>query len=269
MRNHVRTTVRPCRIACPTRCNHVTIRQRPCDNDIVSMAARLVLIPLPMSESPRFDVSVILPFGDDEELVGIAVRRTAEHLRGLGLSFEILAIDEDSRRQLARRPRAAARRGPRASRHARAGSRPGRRCRRRSRAGHAARSSRRPMSRALRSTVSATRAAACSPVKATPRSRSLGSRSLIAFARSSRSAARASSVAAMHRRLAKRLQVRNLSVRVAGPTGVAAKTAVGRLRAFAARGNRVASPTGAPRDRAAIIRGRHVTRCSRSCRSGF
>jgi hypothetical protein len=40
--------------------------------------------------------------------------------------------------------------------------------------------------------------------------------------------------AAMHRRLAKRLQVRNLSVRIAGPTGVAAKkTAYGRLRAFA------------------------------------
>jgi hypothetical protein len=39
--------------------------------------------------------------------------------------------------------------------------------------------------------------------------------------------------AAMHRRLTKRLQVRNLSVRIAGPTGVAAKTAVGRLRAFA------------------------------------
>ena len=38
---------------------------------------------------------------------------------------------------------------------------------------------------------------------------------------------------AMHRRLAKRLQERNLSIRVAGPTGVAAKTAVSRLRAFA------------------------------------
>jgi hypothetical protein len=37
----------------------------------------------------------------------------------------------------------------------------------------------------------------------------------------------------MHRRLAKRLQVRNLSLRVAGPTGVAAKSAVSRLRAFA------------------------------------
>jgi glycosyltransferase involved in cell wall biosynthesis len=50
-----------------------------------------------MADSPRYDVSVILPFGDDEEAVGIAVRRTAEHLRGLGLTFEILAIDEDSR----------------------------------------------------------------------------------------------------------------------------------------------------------------------------
>ncbi len=49
-----------------------------------------------MSERPRFDVSVVLPFGDDEEAVGVAVKRTAEHLRGLGLSFEVLAIDEDS-----------------------------------------------------------------------------------------------------------------------------------------------------------------------------
>src|SRR3954467_776026 len=49
-----------------------------------------------MSERPRFDISVILPFGDVEEAVGIAVRRTAEHLRTLGVSFEILAIDEDS-----------------------------------------------------------------------------------------------------------------------------------------------------------------------------
>lgn len=60
------------------------------------MAARLVLGPGPMFDSPRFDVSVVMPFGDDEEFVGIAVRRTAEHLRGLGLAFEILAIDEDS-----------------------------------------------------------------------------------------------------------------------------------------------------------------------------
>src|SRR5882757_10840516 len=61
-----------------------------------SMAARLVLFAETMSETARFDVSVILPFGDDEEAVGIAVKRTAEHLRQLDLSFEILAIDEDS-----------------------------------------------------------------------------------------------------------------------------------------------------------------------------
>src|SRR5580692_6665119 len=63
---------------------------------VPSTAARLLLYPLTMAETTRFDVSVILPFGDDEEAVGIAVRRTAEHLRGLGLAFEILAIDEDS-----------------------------------------------------------------------------------------------------------------------------------------------------------------------------
>src|SRR3954462_2912757 len=58
--------------------------------------AHLLLLAEAMSESARYDVSVILPFGDDEEAVGIAVKHTAEHLRGLGLSFEILAIDEDS-----------------------------------------------------------------------------------------------------------------------------------------------------------------------------
>jgi len=60
------------------------------------MPAQSVLLPDAMSEGARYDVSVILPFGDDEELVGIAIRRTAEHLRGLQLSFEILAVDEDS-----------------------------------------------------------------------------------------------------------------------------------------------------------------------------
>jgi hypothetical protein len=60
------------------------------------MAAYLVLKAPPMLETSRYDVSVILPFGDDEEAVGIAVKRTAEHLRGLKLAFEILAIDEDS-----------------------------------------------------------------------------------------------------------------------------------------------------------------------------
>ena len=44
-----------------------------------------------------FDVSVVLTFSDDEEIIGNACRRVAAHLRGRGLSFEIIAVDEDSR----------------------------------------------------------------------------------------------------------------------------------------------------------------------------
>ena len=47
--------------------------------------------------SPRtYDVSVIVPFRDDEDLIGTAVDRIASHLRSLKVSFEILAVDEDS-----------------------------------------------------------------------------------------------------------------------------------------------------------------------------
>lgn len=49
-----------------------------------------------MSESPRFDLSVVLLFGDDEEIIGSALRQLASTLRTTGLSFEILAVDEDS-----------------------------------------------------------------------------------------------------------------------------------------------------------------------------
>lgn len=42
------------------------------------------------------DLSVLVPFGDDEEVIGTAVRRTALYLREQGLSFELLAIDEGS-----------------------------------------------------------------------------------------------------------------------------------------------------------------------------
>ncbi len=49
-----------------------------------------------MSATPDCDVSVIIPFTDAEERVGAAGRRVAEHLRALGLSFEILAVDENS-----------------------------------------------------------------------------------------------------------------------------------------------------------------------------
>lgn len=203
------------------------------------MAARLLLGPLPMPEGPRFDVSVILPFGDDEEFVGIAVRRTAEHLRGLGVSFEILAIDEDSGDN-----------------------------------SHAVLALLRAEVPELRVThasgrgrgvdVGAARAQGTLLVITTPDvagasldgigdacRRLLGGdgdadvalgrytvahrmRSLVAFR-----GARLLGVA-MHRRLAKRLQVRHLAVRLTGPTGVAASSAVGRWRAFASRGNRVA-----------------------------
>jgi len=49
-----------------------------------------------MQSSPPLDVSVVLPFGDDEEVIGTACQRLARHLEELGLAFEILAVDEDS-----------------------------------------------------------------------------------------------------------------------------------------------------------------------------
>lgn len=196
------------------------------------MAAQSVLLLEPMYEGPRFDVSVILPFGDDEEFVGIAVRRTAEHLRGLGLSFEILAIDEDSGDN-----------------------------------SHAVLALLRSEVPELRVThasargrgidVGAGRAQGTLLVVATPdvASASLDGvgdacRRLLAHEGDAEIALTRYTVAhrirtlaafrgarllgaAMHRRLLKRLQVQNLSVRVAGPTGVAAKSAVSRFRAFA------------------------------------
>ena len=43
-----------------------------------------------------YDISVIIPFSDDEEVIGRACRKVARHLRELGAQFEILAVDEDS-----------------------------------------------------------------------------------------------------------------------------------------------------------------------------
>lgn len=43
-----------------------------------------------------FDLSILLPFGDDEEIIGAAVRRSAQAARALGVHFELLGIDEDS-----------------------------------------------------------------------------------------------------------------------------------------------------------------------------
>ncbi len=187
-----------------------------------------------MPDAARFDVSVILPFGDDEESVGIAVKRTAEHLRSLGVSFEILAIDEDSGDN-----------------------------------SHAVLALLRAEVPELRVThasgrgrgvdVGASRAQGTLLLVSTPDVASAALdgagdavRSLLAGQGDAEVALGRYTVAhrirgmvafrgarllgaAMHRRLAKRLQVRNLSVRLSGPSGAGAKsaTAVGRLRAFA------------------------------------
>jgi Glycosyl transferase family 2 len=47
--------------------------------------------------SPVPDISVVLTIRNDEETVGHQVRGLAAHLRGLGRSFEIVAINDGSR----------------------------------------------------------------------------------------------------------------------------------------------------------------------------
>ncbi|HUS65187.1 MAG TPA: hypothetical protein VMZ28_11620 [Kofleriaceae bacterium] len=42
------------------------------------------------------DVTVVLPFRDDEDLVGSACQRIAHHLAEQGLVFELIAVDEGS-----------------------------------------------------------------------------------------------------------------------------------------------------------------------------
>jgi hypothetical protein len=49
-----------------------------------------------MPHSRSYDVSVVLPFRDDEDVIGMAVRRLAAHLREYGVTFQIIAVDEDS-----------------------------------------------------------------------------------------------------------------------------------------------------------------------------
>ncbi|HUQ05822.1 MAG TPA: glycosyltransferase [Kofleriaceae bacterium] len=44
----------------------------------------------------RYEISVVVPFADDEDTIGAAIQRLADHLRPLDLPFEILAVDEDS-----------------------------------------------------------------------------------------------------------------------------------------------------------------------------
>ena len=193
-----------------------------------------------MVDSPRFDISVILPFGDDEEAVGIAVRRTAEHLRALHLSFEILAIDEDSGDNShavlallrADVPELRVTHAPGRGRGVDVG-----------------------VARAQGTLLLVTTpdvasgaldgiADACRRLLAHQGDAEVAlSRFTVAHRIRSLIAFRGARLVgpAMHRRLVKRLQLRGLATLVSGPTGVAAKASpVARLRAFAARGNRVA-----------------------------
>ena len=185
----------------------------------------------PMSEGTRFDVSVVLPFGDDEEAVGIAVRRIAEYLRALDLGFEILAVDEDSGDNShavlallrADVPELRVTHAPARGRGVGAGAA-------------------RAQGTLLLITTPDVAAASLDGVgdaiarllaNVGDAEVALG-RFTIAHRVRSLAAFRGIRVvgAAMHRRLSKRLQVRNLSLQLSGG-GAVAKTPMGRLRAFA------------------------------------
>jgi len=201
--------------------------------------APILLKPHLMPDSPRFDVSVVLPFGDDEEAVGIAVRRTAEHLRGLGVSFEILAVDEDSgdnshavlallRAQV---PELRVTHAPARGRGVDAGAARAQGTLLLVSTPDVASASLDGIGDAIRRLLANESDAEVNLGRFTVAHRV---RALAAF-RGARLVG-----AAMHRRLSKRLAVHKLGVRVTG-TGVVAKTAVGRLRAFAARAGRASA----------------------------
>jgi len=204
------------------------------------MAAHLLLVPLAMADAPRFDVSVILPFGDDEEAVGVAVRRTAEHLRGLGLHFEILAIDEDSGDNShavlallrAEVPELRVTHASGRGRGVDAGAARAQGTLLVVATPDVAAASLDGMGDACRRLLAGEGDAEVALARYTVAHRV---RSLIAF-RGARLVG-----PAMHRRLVKRLQLRQLAVRLSGAgAGTATTSAVGRLRAFAARAGRVA-----------------------------
>ncbi|HET9620870.1 MAG TPA: hypothetical protein VFP84_05875 [Kofleriaceae bacterium] len=185
-----------------------------------------------MSESPRFDVSVVLPFGDDEETVGIAVKRTAEHLRRLELSFEILAIDEDSGDNShavlallrAEVPELRVTHAPGRGRGVDVGAARAQGTLLLVSTPDVASASLDGVAEACRTLIAGDGDAEVALGRYTVAHRIRG---MAAFR-----GARLLGVA-MHRRLAKRLQMRNLLVRLSGPTGVAAKSTVSRFRAFA------------------------------------
>lgn len=185
-----------------------------------------------MSESPRFDVSVILPFGDDEEAVGIAVKRTAEYLRGLGVSFEILAVDEDSgdnshavlallRAQV---PELRVTHAPGRGRGVDIG------------AGRAQGTLLLVTTPDVASASLDGAGDACRRLLAGDGDAEVAlARFTVAHRMRALAAFRGARLfgPAMHRRLSKRLMMHRLAMRVSGPTGAVAKTAVGRFRAFA------------------------------------
>jgi hypothetical protein len=199
---------------------------------IESRVGTLGAKPEAVSESPRYDVSVILPFGDDEEAVGVAVKRTAEYLRGLDLAFEILAIDEDSGDNShavlallrAEVPELRVTHAPGRGRGVDVGA------------------ARAQGALLLVSTPDVASASldgageACRRLLAGEGDAEVAlTRFTVAHRLRAMAAFRAARLvgATMHRRLAKRLQMRNLVVRVAGPTGTVAKSTASRLRAFA------------------------------------
>src|ERR1700760_3047653 len=185
-----------------------------------------------MTETPRFDVSVILPFGDDEEAVGIAVKHTAERLRQLALSFEILAIDEDSGDNShavlallrAEVPELRVTHAPGRGRGVDVGAARAQGTLLLVSTPDIASASLDGAGEACRRLIPGVGAAEVALGRYTVAHRIRG---MAAF-RGARLLG-----AAMHRRLAKRLEMRNLLVRVSGPTGLAAKSTVGRFRAFA------------------------------------
>src|SRR5262245_25872753 len=185
-----------------------------------------------MPEAPRFDVSVILPFGDDEEAVGIAVKRTAEHLRSLGLSFEVLAIDEDSGDNShavlallrAEVPELRVTHAPGRGRGVDIG---------------AGRAQGTLLLIATPDVASASldgAGDACRRLLAGEGDAEVAlGRYTVVHRMRGLAAVRGTRLigVAMHRRLSKRLMMQRLAVRVSGPTGAVAKSAVSRLRAFA------------------------------------
>jgi hypothetical protein len=188
--------------------------------------------------SPRFDVSVILPFGDDEEAVGVAVRHTAAHLRTVGVAFEILAIDEDSGDNShavlallrAEVPELRVTHAPGRGRGVDAGVARAQGTLLVIATPDVAAASLDGVGDAVRRLLAGEGDAEVALGRYTVAHRV---RTMVAF-RGPRLVG-----AAMHRKLSKRLQVRNLNLRITGPTGVAVVAkGPSRLRAFAARASR-------------------------------